>query len=125
MLILKPTLAEIVTVQPQLGALEYADTVNLLIDVAYVTFTVIGNLPEESQLIAFGLAVDHLFTLRCWQTEGYPGVPTELSSRNERVRFNLNNADIFAGSISGTMLKNMLNMNTNLGFWARKSNNCC
>lgn len=127
MLIPKPLAAEIYTVQPAYNRPQYSSLIDNTIDEAYVMFGgYISVLPEETQLIAFGFAVCHLFTIQCWADQGYPGIPSNLSSRNSSVRFAEGKHGIFSGSLCGDKLYAMINQVAPIGLYVgAKNNNCC
>ena len=126
MLIPKPTILQILTVQPSYGSPQYSSLISNIIDEVYLMFgPYIGNLPEENQLMAFGYAVCHLFTIQCWADQGYPGTPSSLSSRNSSVRFAEGKHGIFSGSLCGDKLYALINQYKPIGLYVGFKKNCC
>jgi hypothetical protein len=126
MLIAKPTTLDILTVQPSYSSPHYASQISIIIDEAYLMFgPYIGDLPETSQLTALGYAVCHLFTLQCWADQGFPGTPSNMSSRNSSVRFAEGKHGIFSGSICGDKLYTLINQNKPIGLYVGPKKDCC
>jgi hypothetical protein len=126
MLITKPTVVEILSVQPNYSNPRYSDFLLTTIDEAYLLFgPYIKDIPEDNQLMALGYAVCHLFTIQCWADQGYPGVPTNLSSRNSSVKFAEGKHGIFSGSNCGEKLRYLINNYKKMGVYVAPKADCC
>jgi hypothetical protein len=126
-LIPQPSVSDILTVQPEYDNPRYLPALPQLINEAYLLYgSVISDLPQTHQLLAIGYAVCALFQIRCWSKLNYPGVPTELASRNESVKFGTAKKGglVFEGTICGKKLLALIKNNTNAGFYGVPNEGC-
>lgn len=121
----KPSITTFTTNYPKYSGEDYTDKLSEAIDKSFALYSYkIGRLDRDIQDFAFQLAVCHFFEVQCWVNMGYGSAPIELSSRNERIRFQKGNS-ILDDSHCGRELKALFKANGTNVYVSRISQPFC
>lgn len=121
----KPSISTFTTNYPKYLGEDYTEKLSEAIDKSFAIYaSKIARLDRDIQDFAFQLAVCHFFQIECWVNMGYSSAPVELSSRNERVRFQKGNS-ILDDTHCGRELKAIFKANGNNVYVSRISQPYC
>ena len=88
---IQPLLSDFILSYPSYADPEYVNDLQEVMDDAYITYgDLISRLPGSKQLTAYKYLICHFFQQKCWESCGYAGSPSSITSRNDSVSFSGN-----------------------------------